>query len=225
MKRIFISKNQDDLGTFGQFCEEHNLDLIAKSLISFEAVEYELTREFDSVFFSSIRAATFFLEKNPTIANNVLFACSGKETARKLSEIGITCSFIGAESGNPEKVSLDFAKWLEGRKVLFPHSNLSKFSALRNLSKSQYETIQVYQTNFIPTEIPNCKVYVFTSPSNLSSFLIKNIIPKNAVIVAYGKSTKNHLESLNIDCLVVLKNANLSDLKKELLRCFILRKE
>ena len=225
MKRIFISKNEDDLGDFGQFCEENKLTLIAKSLITFEAVDFKLTSEFDCVFFSSIRAATFFFEKKPVIPKNVLFACSGKETARKLSEIGITSSFIGSESGNPEKVSLDFAKWLEGRKVLFPHSNLSKFSALQNLSPSYYDTVQVYQTNSIPSAIPNCEVYVFTSPSNLFSFLIKNKIPKNALIIAYGQSTKKQLDSLNIACLVVLKNATLHDLKKELSRCFILRKE
>ena len=225
MKRIFISKNEDDLGNFGQFCEENKLTLIAKSLITFEAVDFKLTSEFDCVFFSSIRAATFFLEKNPVLSNKVVFACSGKETAKKLSEIGIACSFIGSESGNPEKVSLDFAKWLEGRKVLFPHSNLSKFSALQYLSKGQFETIQVYQTNSIPSEIPNCAIYVFTSPSNLSSFLTNNEIPKNAEIIAYGQSTKKQLDSLNIACLVVLKNATLYDLKKELSRCFILRKE
>ena len=170
MKRIFISKNEDDLGDFGQFCEENKLTLIAKSLITFEAVDFKLTSEFDCVFFSSIRAAIFFLEKNPVLSNKVVFACSGKETARKLSEIGITCSFIGSESGNPKKVSLDFAKWLEGRKVLFPHSNLSKFSALQNLSPSYYDTVQVYQTNSIPSPIPNCESYVFTSPSNLFPF-------------------------------------------------------
>ena len=109
--------------------------------------------------------------------------------------------------------------------MLFPHSNLSKFSALQYLSKCQCETIQVYQTNSIPSEIPNCAVYVFTSPSNLSSFLTKNKIPKKAEIVAYGQSTKKQLNSLNITCLVVLKNATLYDLKKELSRCFILRKE
>lgn len=225
MKRIFISKNEDDVGNFGQFCEENKLTLIAKSLITFEAVDFKLTSEFDCVFFSSIRAATFFLEKNPVLSNKVVFACSGKETAKKLSKISIACSFIGSESGNPEKVSLDFAKWLEGRKVLFPHSNLSKFSALQYLNKGQFETIQVYQTNSIPSEIPNCAVYVFTSPSNLSSFLTNNKIPKNAEIVAYGQSTKKQLNSFNIACLVVLKNATLNDLQKELLRCFILRKE
>ena len=225
MKRIFISKNEDDLGNFGQFCEENKLTLVAKSLITFEAVDFELTSEFDCIFFSSIRAATFFFEKKPFIPRNILFACSGNETARKLSEIGITCSFIGSESGNPEKVSLDFAKWLGGRNVLFPHSNLSKFSALQYLSKSQFKTIQVYNTNSIPSEIPNCDVYVFTSPSNLSFFLTNNKIPNNAEIIAYGQSTKKQLDSLNIACLVVLKNATLYDLKKELSRCFILRKE
>ena len=222
MKRIFISKNQDDLVDFVPFCEEHKLTLIAKSLITFKAVDFKLTSEFDCVFFSSIRAATFFFEKKPVIPKNVLFACSGKETARKLSEIGITSSFIGSESGNPKKVSLDFAKWLEGRKVLFPHSDLSKFSALQNLSPSYYDTVQVYQTNSIPSAIPNCEVYVFTSPSNLFSFLIKNKIPKNALIIAYGESTKKHLESFNIASLVVLKKADLSDLKRELLRYLIL---
>ena len=43
MKRIFISKNEDDLGDFGQFCEENKLTLIAKSLITFEAVDFKLT--------------------------------------------------------------------------------------------------------------------------------------------------------------------------------------
>jgi uroporphyrinogen-III synthase len=218
VKRIFISKNEDDLGDFGQFCEENKLTLFAKSLITFEAVDFKLTSEFDCVFFSSIRAATFFLEKNPGLSNKVVFACSGKETARKLSEIGITCSFIGSESGNPEKVSLDFAKWLEGRKVIFPHSNLSKFSALRYLSKGQFETIQVYQTNSIPSEIPNCDVYVFTSPSNVSAFLIINSIPKNALLIAYGKSTREHLNSLNIACSRELRNVNLADLKIALIQ-------
>ena len=64
MKRIFISKNEGDLGNFGQFCEENKLTLIAKSLITFEEVDFKLTSEFDCVFFSSIRAAIFFLEKN-----------------------------------------------------------------------------------------------------------------------------------------------------------------
>ena len=218
MKRIFISKNEDDLGNFGQFCEENKLTLFAKSLITFKAVDFKLTSEFDCVFFSSIRAATFFLEKNPVLSNKVVFACSGKETARKLSEIGITCSFIGSESGNPEKVSLDFAKWLEGRKVVFPHSNLSKLSALQYLSKGQFETIQVYQTNSIPSEIPNCDVYVFTSPSNVSAFLIINSIPKNALLIAYGKSTREHLNSLNIACSRELRNANLADLKIALIQ-------
>ena len=176
-------------------------------------------------FFQVFVQQHFFWKKKPVLSNKVVFACSGKETARKLSLIGINCSFIGSESGNPEKVSLDFAKWLEGRKVLFPHSNLSKFSALQYLSKGQFETIQVYQTNSIPSEIPNCAVYVFTSPSNLSSFLTNNKISRNSEIIAYGQSTKKQLDSLNIACLLVLKNATLHDLKKELSRCFILRKE
>lgn len=225
MKRIFISKNEDDLGDFGQFCEENKLTLIAKSLITFEAVDFKLTSQFDCVFFSSIRAAIFFLEKNPVLSNKVVFACSGKETARKLSDKGIACSFIGSESGNPEKVSLNFAKWLKGRKVLFPHSNLSKFSALQYLSKGQFETIQVYQTNSIPSEITNCAIYVFTSSSNVSAFLINNRIPKDAFVIAYGKSTREHLNSLNITCSSELRDATLHDLKKELSSCFILRKE
>jgi uroporphyrinogen-III synthase len=218
VKRIFISKNEDDLVDFGSFCEENKLTLVAKSLITFEAVDFKLTSEFDCIFFSSIRAATFFFEKKPFIPRNILFACSGKETARKLSAIGITSSFIGSESGNPEKVSLDFAKWLKERKVLFPHSNLSKFSALKNLSEKQCSTVLVYKTCSIPAEIPNCSVYVFTSPSNVSAFLINNRIPKDAFIIAYGKSTREHLNSLNIACLRELRNVDLSDLKKGIIK-------
>ncbi|MBM3419162.1 MAG: hypothetical protein FJY17_09635 [Bacteroidetes bacterium] len=52
--------------------------------------------------------------------------------------------------------------------------------------------------------IPSVSIYIFTSPSNVKSFLANNIIHANARIIAWGSSTKEFLNANNIkvnDCL------------------------
>ncbi len=217
MKRIFISKNPDEVLSLSKFCEQHNVQLLAKSLISFEAVAFELKEDFDVVFFSSIRAANYFLQKNLPISTTVKFACMGKETEKKLKKIGISCAFVGKESGNPNKVSHDFASWLEDRKVLFPHSNLSLFSILQNLDPIQYQKIQVYQTNSLRCLIPKNDIYIFTSPSNFFSFAEENEITEKALVFAFGKSTSKAIKAKSKISVLTLKEANLFELEEEIL--------
>jgi hypothetical protein len=58
-KRIFISKNSDDCESLVHYCNQKELDLIAQSLIEFEAIPFKIESNFDIVFFSSIRSAQF----------------------------------------------------------------------------------------------------------------------------------------------------------------------
>ncbi len=218
MKRIFISKNPDEVLSLSEFCEHHNFKLLAKSLISFEAVSFELKEDFDVVFFSSIRAANYFLIKKNSISKPIIYACMGRETEKKLKKIGIRCAFVGKESGNPKKVSLNFASWLEDRKVLFPHSNLSLFSILQNLDPIQYQKIQVYKTNSLRCLIPKNDIYIFTSPSNFFSFAEENEIPEKARVFAFGKSTSKAIKTKSKKSILTLKEANLFELEKEILR-------
>lgn len=217
MTRIFISKNQDEVLSLSQFCEKNKFKLVARTFLSFEAVDFELKENFEVVFFSSIRAANYFLNKK-NVTSSVVYACMGKETDKKLKKIGITCSFVGKESGNPEKVSSDFATWLKNKKVLFPHSNLSNFSVLQNLNFSQYKTIQVYQTNNLSSKIPKNDIYIFTSPSNFFSFIVDNKISEKAHLIAFGKSTEKAINKMKISCNVVLKEASLTELELEIKR-------
>ncbi len=216
MKRIFISKNPDEVLSLSKFCEQHNVQLLAKSLISFEAVAFELKEDFDVVFFSSIRAANYFLQKKST-SKPITYACMGKETEKKLKKIGISCDFVGKESGNPKKVSGDFTSWLEDRKVLFPHSNLSLFSILQNLDPIQYQKIQVYQTNSLRCLIPKNDIYIFTSPSNFFSFAEENEIPDKAQVFAFGNSTSKAIKTKSKNSILTLKEANLFELEEEIL--------
>jgi uroporphyrinogen-III synthase len=71
--------------------------------------------------------------------------------------------------------------------------------------------IEVYQT------LPNCKLithcdyYVFTSPSNVESFLACNAKPKGEII-AWGSTTKNALLQSNLQSTFTLKNSSEKDL-------------
>ena len=192
-KSIFISKSNKDLELLPKFCSQNEILLHAESLIRFEGLYFENPEKFDVVFFASIRAAHFFLEHQP-LHSSILVACIGQTTAHKLQELGLDVSFIGLKSGIPDAVAKQFKEWLGKRTVLIPQSSISKRSISKVLPKNQVIERIVYKTVPACREIGSFGIYVFTSPSNVQSFLSCN----NSIdgkIIAWGETTKTTLES------------------------------
>lgn len=192
-KAIFISKSNNDLELLPKFCSKNDITLHAEYLIRFEGVFFENPEKFDVVFFASIRAAHFFLEQQ-SLPSSISVACIGQTTARKLQELGLEVSFIGENSGAPDAVANQFKEWLGKRTVLFPQSAISKRSISKHLPENQVVERIVYKTISTCQEIDSCDIYIFTSPSNVQSFLSCNK-KIDGKIIAWGETTKATLES------------------------------
>ncbi len=215
IKSIFISRDLTSCGSLIGFCKQHQLDLIAHSLISFEPKGFEVSNSFDVIFFSSIRSAAFFLRKEK-IDDSKKIACIGQETATKMQNIGMNVDFIGMNSGNPSEVSLEFKNWLGKRNVLIPHSSESLFSITEFLNPDQVNLVEVYKTVLEPTIIPICDCHVFTSPSNVRAYLLANDLSSLKNVIAWGKSTEKELLLKKIPVMKMLQTGTLIELESYL---------
>lgn len=165
--------------------------MTAKAQISFVALDFRIQKPFDVVFFASPRSAEYFFMRQ-SLPPRSKCACVGPGTAAFLERKGISVAFTGSTPGNPLQNSKDFALWLGSRRVLFPQSNLGTDSMRQFIPEDQVECVQVYNTELQSEPIALHDLYIFTSPSNVEGFLLKNSIPVGE-IMAWGQSTKKAL--------------------------------
>ncbi len=215
IKSLFISKEKEDLNELVQFCATNQIELIAESLISFEEVSFQLESSYDVIFFSSIRAAIYFL-RNAKIPTRKAVACIGNQTAVKLKKLNIHADFVGETSGVPSEVAAHFLNWLGKRTVLIPLSERSNHSIASKIPSVQCVEKIVYRTKLSPKKIKKVDMYVFTSPSNVESFLKANNKPEGKAI-AWGETTKKFLLSKDILPIASLKKSSTNELIELLL--------
>lgn len=215
--RIFISKNVDDCEPLVQFCKINNIALTAQSLIEFEAIPFKIDSHYDVVFFSSIRSAQFYFEKE-IHKETVIFACTGETTNAKLKQLGVECSFIGEEAGNPKKTAEKFKNWVKNRIVFFPQSNLSLGTFSSVLPSKQVLKQIIYETILIKCKIVKCQIYIFTSPSNLDAFLTINELSEDSKIILWGKSTLEYAKTKSVKSTFILTKSNFDELVQLLQR-------
>ena len=212
-KRIFISRPIAEAGETLQKFAALGGHLIAESLVNFETISFDKNLSSDVIFFSSIRAATFYLNEQPSISSSVQYACAGPDTADKLEvKFQISCDFIAPFAGNPNESAQVFKTWLGKRHVLFPKSEQSLNSYSSILPDNQKSEIIVYRTYSISTSIPPCDLYIFSSPSNARAFLENNALPSEAICLAWGSSTMKYLESQEISVFHHLQSGTLREL-------------
>jgi len=205
ISRLFISKNADELPLLRQFCAEQHIAFHAQYLLQFEGVPFEVQHPFDVVFFSSIRAAEYFLSHSKI--GHADIACVGQKTAQKLTALGYIPTFIGHQSGNPSQVAVDFRAYVGQRRVLIPCSDISARTIAKVLVSDQVEEVVVYRTIAKSVDVPACDTYIFTSPSTVDAFLQQNEKPLGQVI-AWGDTTAARLHELEIEVSRVLKTAS-----------------
>jgi uroporphyrinogen-III synthase len=211
--RIFISRSENEVLKLAEFCKNRNWTIFAKSLISFQLVPFQIPSDFQVVFFPSPRAAQFFLDNSSTPnLSNTLVACAGEQTATTIRKMGLEVHFIPSQSGNILKVRAEFQEWLGERKVLYVGSNLARKSVLTNLNENQWSFLPVYKTKFESDRVPESDIYVFSSPSNVQSFLMSNLLPIHAEVIAWGSTTAEELAKNSINTKHILNNSNEDEL-------------
>ncbi len=215
MKSIFISK-EDLPDSFRSFCKQKKWTITAKSFISFKPINFSLpdTSTFDIICFTSPRCVQFFFEGIQGIPLHQKMVCIGQRTAEELESYGFQSSFTGEKSGQPEFVAKELAKYVAGRKVLFPQSNRSKQSMQKFIPSNNIIPLVIYETNFSPQslEVKDVDLLVFTSPSNFESFLAKNTIAKNQRIIAWGETTAKIISNKGFNVFKTLKTSSFEEL-------------
>lgn len=205
--KLFFSSEIKRNSPLQNYCEKESVQLTAFSLISFQKVSFVIEDPFDVVFFSSPRSVEYFFSENYENSDYKI-ACVGKGTARALTALNKTPDFIGEKSGSPESVAIDFISWLGDRSVLFPVSKRSNETIYKVVPENQKSKVVCYDTLLTPQRIEPQDWYVFTSPSNVESFLQMNTIPETAKVVAWGNTTANYLVGKGIDPQFILQESS-----------------
>lgn len=212
MKTIFISKNLSDLDELGDFTTQLEFQFYCQSLIRFSPTTFELPIDFEVVFISSIRSLQFLEESSQIDLSSCTIACVGLQTSIRIHKMGYKTSFIGSNAGNPQAISKEFYAWLGTRTVFIPHSNLSLRSIETAIPKKQIRSVAIYKTLLNGIKIDPKDIYVFTSPSNVDAFHMHNELPVEAIVIAWGNSTRANLETYARESHFVLEQGTLEEL-------------
>lgn len=219
IRSLFISTELSEDNELRQFCLHNDIDLIAESLLSFEAVKHLTEFNGEVIFFSSIRCFEFY---KGNIQNKTL-AVYGKGTVAKIlktnPDLKNQIDFIGEETNDPATIAKDLVSWLGKRGILFPLGLKSLKSISKYIPSNQLEERIVYETQLNPKTINLVDVCVFTSPSNVESFFQSNDFHEHTKYVAWGKSTYKRLNELKINNVILLKESSYNSLT-DWLRCY-----
>lgn len=198
-KHIFISKDPSQVLDLQKPIDNAGGILYARAFIRFESSNAETTPYTDIIFFSSPRSVNYYLQHH-SINANTRVGCVGKSTAHQLVKFGFEPNFVGADHRSIDEIAEDFKKFAENSSVLFPVSNISLGTIASKIHKEKRTVIEVYRTIFDSITIGSYDVYIFTSPSNVRSFLLKNNVAKDAFVIAWGNSTEQELTQSGIHC-------------------------
>lgn len=214
IRSLFISTELPKDNELRHFCLENKIELRAESLLSFDPVEHNSVFDGEVIFFSSIRCFQYY---KGDLRNKIL-AVYGQGTANKIlkyhPELKTQIEFIGEETNDPATIAQDLVSWLENRTVLFPLGSKSLKSISKFIPESQLEEQIVYTTLLNPKTINTVDICVFTSPSNVESFLQVNEIQKDTLYIAWGKSTFKKMTEIGFKKCNLLEESSYNSLIK-----------
>lgn len=213
---VFISKNENELGDLPAFLASAGIALQCSSLLRFEALDFDLESTAEVVFFPSIRAAQFLIDSGKMDLRKHTLACSGKQTAERIGELGFNCEFVGKNAGEPLEVAREFSEWLGSRNVLVPHSDRSALSIRTYIPEEQFSAVLVYRTVLSEIGIAPCDVYAFSSPSNIEAFFSCNELKAGSRVIVWGQASLKALEACGQKADHVLREGTLRELKEVL---------
>ncbi len=193
MKIILITKDISREDSLFNFAAAQSLELLTLPFIRLKKIETTQPHERKILFFGSKNGFDFYRE-NFDLQQDSLLACIGAATKKHIENLGFTVDFTGEKSGDPEAVSQELASWLDGRRLTFVFSDQSTKSVTKALPKNQFDELIVYQTIAEVQQLDATpSIIVFTSPSNVRSYLLQYEIQPETHLIAWGKSTRRTL--------------------------------
>jgi uroporphyrinogen-III synthase len=204
--KVFISKAPSESVKLTQALGQKDVELVSQSLIQTSAIAFEMPRHrIDWLFFSSKNAVRHFF-KAVHVPAGVKLGAIGNGTAGELSKFG-RVDYVG--NGDPISVKAEFASLVGSEFVVFPVAEASLKTIQRDWPPENHANVFCYRTMSKPRIIPACVAYVFTSPSNVNSFLSCNKLPVDGKMLA-GPTTSRHISSLTGVYPHVLKDYEVS---------------
>lgn len=191
---VFITRNLSKNSLLKNVLSAHGYKVFGETLIEIKTIQIKKVPKTDWIFFSSKNAVKHFFEQQPDIQNAKLGAV-GKSTSVALRKMGKKANFIGY-STDTILTGKQFSATVGNGRVLFPTAKGSLRSIQQQFQRpenvidlSVYETIQHHDV-----KIPPADILIFTSPSNVEAFFVKNKVKATQKVIAIGESTGNTLK-------------------------------
>ena len=196
---VFISRDEKRNDFFKRCLEANGYKVLAQSLIEIKQIPMRKFVKTDWVFFSSKNAVKHFFEQKPDV-EGTKFGAVGKSTAEEIRKFGKRADFIGNQD-DTRMTGKKFSALVGSKTVLFPQAKESMRTIQFQLKKENVKDVVVYQTiknNDLALPTADCRLLIFTSPSNVESFFEKNKISSEQKVIAMGDATANALKKYKI---------------------------
>ena len=188
---VFISRSESDARELVLSLNSSNYSAHCQSLITVDFLSFHIKKEFDWVFFSSSNGARSFFQQATNV--NAKYAAIGPATA---SAMPCECDFVG-EGTNTEEIARMFFHLVGNERVLFPSAEDSLNSTANLFDLEQIEIISTYKKERIAIRLPEARLYLFSSPSNVyAAQEMNDLVGMNCV--AYGAATASALKAAGV---------------------------
>ncbi len=206
---VFISRSESDAQEIVSSLKGSNYSLHCQALITVDFLPFNIKKEFDWVFFSSSNGARSFFEQTTNV--NAKYAAIGPATA---STVPFECDFVG-EGTNTEEIARMFFHLVGNERVLFPSAADSLNSTANLFNSEQVEIISTYKKTRLALALPEARLYLFSSPSNVYAAQEMNDLD-GMICVAYGTATASALKAAGVRNIHLVSSWNQEEIASDL---------
>ena len=204
-KNIFITRELPETSYLRIALEKHDIEVEGRSLIrtypSINNLDSYILRNVDWVFFSSKNAIEYFFKLDPQLPKKAKYGVLGRGSEDALRHLGKIADFNGEVEGIDTKdIADEFAKVANGSKVLFPSAKGSLRTIQKALSAdTKIVELTVYETvSEEDVSQSYADVMIFTSPSNVESYFVNNLLEPDQQVICIGKSTGRKFDEMGV---------------------------
>ena len=204
-KNIFITRELPETSYLRIALEKHDIEVEGRSLIrtypSINNLDSYILRNVDWVFFSSKNAIEYFFKLDPQLPKKAKYGVLGRGSEDALRHLGKIADFNGEVEGIDTKdIADEFAKVANGSKVLFPSAKGSLRTIQKALSAdTKIVELTVYETvSEEDVSQSYADVMIFTSPSNVESYFVNNLLEPDQQVICIGKSTGKKFDEMGV---------------------------
>ena len=197
---VFITRDEKKNDFFKNCLEANGFHVKSRSLIEIRQIPLRDFKKTEWIFFASKNAVRHFFDQHPNV-EGVRIGAIGRSTAEAIQKYGRRADFIGNDA-DTAMTGKKFAAMVGNRTVLFPRAKESARSIQQHLPKKEHVTdVIVYETLQHAAQLQfdtPPEVMVFTSPSNVASFLAQYKVEPGQKIIAMGGATASALKRSGI---------------------------